>query len=74
MLKTELEKAVIETHNMLRNGVVIHLKEISPKISLVSGFIFGGACMLGSIAVQEIRNHYIRTQNRKWFEKNKEEQ
>lgn len=71
MLKNELENVIRETHKMLEGGIKVYVKDFTPKDTFINGIISGTAFMISTIAIQEIRNAYTRSKNKKWFQKNK---
>jgi hypothetical protein len=71
MLKTELEKTILDINDKLTNGIKVHVKDCRKSDALAYGLITGAAFMLSSIVIQEIRNACVRRKNKKWFEEQK---
>jgi hypothetical protein len=74
MSKTELEKVIFDISKKLDQGIKVTVQDHRSTDAVTHGLITGAAFMIGSIAIQEIRNTYVRHKNKKWFKNIKEEE
>ena len=75
MLKSDLESVIYETNRKLDDGinVTVHVRDHRPVDAIICGTIIGLSFMLSSLVVDEIRKSYVRSKNKKWYEKMKNE-